>query len=491
MKAEVHHMSKLLQHLKPLALSAFLGCLSLLPVAVANTSPPLVDVVIMGGGLSGLTAAYELKKKNISYKILEWAPRVGGRVKSIGYPDSAPVSAGLEEFWESNPALKMVTELKLPTESVSGYSSVRLSGKLYPYVQSSLDAYLKTFFSDTEIQALKKWDHMMAQLNEQIAQRKLKPLWHLIDVSFADWIKKNGLPVNVQNWVRVMLEPEIGTEWDQISALDGIAEWHIFLHGGEEAYHVVGGNQGLTEALANHVGREHIHLNHQVTRVSNQANEVQIQALDHGHMQNNPFRARYFISAIPLFRLNEVQFDPPISNQRREAIATQGWGAYFKAHVFFKPGAEKYWTQKGTPILPILTDSPLGVIYDGNEDQKNRQVRVLSLLVTGSNAEQFSGRTLSLDQVRDTLKAEFEKLWPGSSKDIQRMEFWRLHPRAIAAWPVGRSRFDALSESLRKPDGRVYFAGDYTESSHSDGAVYSALRVTSDIAARIAQEKKP
>ena len=61
------------------------------------------------------------------------------------------------------------------------------------------------------------------------------------------------------------------------------------------------------------------------------------------------------------------------------------------------------------------------------------------------------------------------------------MTFYRYHPHAIASWPVGRSRFDSLSDSLRQPQGRIYFAGDFTEDTHSNGASLSAIRVVKDI----------
>ena len=61
------------------------------------------------------------------------------------------------------------------------------------------------------------------------------------------------------------------------------------------------------------------------------------------------------------------------------------------------------------------------------------------------------------------------------------MEFYRFHPRAIAAWPVGRSRFDEFSNEIRRPENNVYLAGDFTESSHSDGAFISAHRVVQAI----------
>jgi monoamine oxidase len=84
------------------------------------------------------------------------------------------------------------------------------------------------------------------------------------------------------------------------------------------------------------------------------------------------------------------------------------------------------------------------------------------------------------------LLAAFDEISPGFSQHVSRMVFYRYHPRAIASWPVGRSRLDALSESLRVPRGRVYFAGDFTEGTHSDGAARSAIRVAEQICTRAA-----
>jgi hypothetical protein len=62
----------------------------------------------------------------------------------------------------------------------------------------------------------------------------------------------------------------------------------------------------------------------------------------------------------------------------------------------------------------------------------------------------------------------------------QTNEFLPL-PSARDRFMAGRSHFDSLSESLRKPQGRIYFAGDFTEDTHSNGASQSALRVIKDI----------
>jgi len=191
-------------------------------------------------------------------------------------------------------------------------------------------------------------------------------------------------------------------------------------------------------------------------------------------------RAKKVVSTIPLFRLFEVQFEPALSEAKRAAIASQSWGSYFKAHILLKSSAARFWEKGDHSILPILSDSELGVIYDGAPDHKGA-TRLLSLLITGDRAEAFN--FAQVDIVRSTLKTSLEKLWPGIASEIIDMEFYRYHPRAIAGWPVGRSRFDAQSDEVRHPERGVHFAGDFTENTHSSGAFLSARRVVTELLA--------
>ena len=64
-----------------------------------------------------------------------------------------------------------------------------------------------------------------------------------------------------------------------------------------------------------------------------------------------------------------------------------------------------------------------------------------------------------------------------------------VYPTAVAYWPLelGRSRYDALAQELRRPQGRVWIGGDTTENSHSEGAVQAAQRMAREIVARKAE----
>ena len=55
-------------------------------------------ILIIGAGLSGLLTAYQLKKENIPFKILEARNRIGGRINTIYGTDHTPVEMGATWF---------------------------------------------------------------------------------------------------------------------------------------------------------------------------------------------------------------------------------------------------------------------------------------------------------------------------------------------------------------------------------------------------------
>src|ERR1044072_2900021 len=95
------------QFIKDLSLSA--AALSMLPnVSVASGRGNFTlqgapkSVVILGGGLAGLAAAYELKKAGHTVTILEARKQPGGRVRTIrDFDDGLYAEAGPVAFPES------------------------------------------------------------------------------------------------------------------------------------------------------------------------------------------------------------------------------------------------------------------------------------------------------------------------------------------------------------------------------------------------------
>jgi monoamine oxidase len=72
------------------------------------------NIIIIGAGLSSLTAAYRLKKQNIDVKILEAQSQIGGRIRTIHGEDGTPMEMGATWFGMQHQNLfRLLKELDL------------------------------------------------------------------------------------------------------------------------------------------------------------------------------------------------------------------------------------------------------------------------------------------------------------------------------------------------------------------------------------------
>jgi len=73
------------------------------------------NVIIIGAGLSGLTTAYNLKKRNIPFKIIEAQDRLGGRIETVQGLANTPMDMGATWFNDVHVNLiALINELEIP-----------------------------------------------------------------------------------------------------------------------------------------------------------------------------------------------------------------------------------------------------------------------------------------------------------------------------------------------------------------------------------------
>jgi protoporphyrinogen/coproporphyrinogen III oxidase len=103
---------------------------------------PATDVVIIGGGIAGLSAAYELQRRNLSFVVLEAGWRTGGVILSEEI-DGYTIDAGPDSLLVQKPeGIKLCEELGLGAELFPTrpprIAYIQRNGRLYPLPAASV-----------------------------------------------------------------------------------------------------------------------------------------------------------------------------------------------------------------------------------------------------------------------------------------------------------------------------------------------------------------
>lgn len=284
----------------------------------AEASGPPARVVIVGGGLAGLVAAYELEKQGITSHLLEASEVWGGKVQTAYYDGGLDAEFGMQEMWKGNPLLDIAKELGVPLDGAPepAYSSFLLGEKIVPFVQDTVEEYFASFLSKEENAALQAFlTHARELLHEAETKGLTSPqVAALQDKSFTQWLDDEKLPEKAREWVRLTLECELGAPGDAFSALAGLLELHIFLDANTPNYRVLGGNSKLIEALVGALKSKKT-LSAMVTGVTRSVGADGRASITVKYLKDrkrHEVTAERVILAIPFVRLHAIDFDPPL-----------------------------------------------------------------------------------------------------------------------------------------------------------------------------------
>jgi len=462
---------------------ALLGCAHPpRPRSDGHSAPP-PRVIVVGGGLAGLVAAYELEKRGIVTELFEATELWGGRVATARYGDDLYGEYGMQEMWADNPLIEISRELgvALDEKVEEPYSSLVLDGKLYPFVQDTVEAFFASFLSAEERRALERWK-AQAEAQRQVLRSRgaqAPELAALKDQSFADWVGTFGLPKRVEAWIRITIECELGTDWRSFSGAIGLDEFRFFLGRGQPNYHVRGGNGRLVAALVAAI-RGPKHLSSTVTSIE-RTPSGRLRVGYFSQQEARASEAERVVVAVPFWRLHQIRFDPPLSPEKSPALSSLKRGQYTVVHLLVDQSARALWQVGDASPFPVLTDGTLGVVYGVmHPSPATVPLEVFSLLVHGEAAAEFHmvPRETKLAEIDEAL----DHLWPGLSRSVRARHVYSYHPAALPVWRPGRAPDDAQGRALRTPEGGVHLIGDYTVSGHANGAAESGLAVAASIA---------
>ena len=440
-------------------------------------------VTVIGAGLAGLSAAYELHRAGWTVTVLEARGRVGGRVYSLRNFSNGLVAEGGGEFIEESHTRMLAYadqfDLKLGragTWQGQDEDWGAFDGKAGPLSDARIwganlqDEVEKIWLALTELGELVPDPHQPQEARnaELIDQRSTAEWVHSLDVH----------PLAKQDFIQ-HIRSEYTCEPERHSLLDLARNAAMYYSTIERNvnYRVVGGNDLIPRALAKTL--PDVHLNAPVTSLSLQPDEV-IVTYKQGDSYST-ISSAFAILAIPLTTARRIEFNPPLPSAHQRMVHELSYGAVTKVLIEYR---KRFWDDRGWNGR-LVTDAPIVLTWHATSHVEDEH-GILTVYTGGASGAKLAALS---DEERIRLAvAEIEKVFPRSSDLIE--------CTATVAWPnepYTRGSYAAFApgevtahwKTLFEPAGRLFFAGEHATpiQGFMEGAVESGQRAAAMILA--------
>jgi monoamine oxidase len=442
------------------------------PVAIgsaAGAEPAMreADVVVVGAGLAGLTAARELRRHKVKVSVVEARDRVGGRTLDHPLGGGHVAEGGGQWVGRTQTAIVgLAKELGVETfpAYAKGKTVVALGGARITVGERDESEDLRR-----AREALEAMAKEVPLANPWAAKKAAE--WDKLTV--GDWLKANAKRSETREEIGLEVETALGPP-ARTSLL-----WFLFylrsagglrqLAAGAQELRLKGGPQSVSKKIAADLGEDLV-LSSPVKKVEHGGGRV---VVDSARVKVSAKRAVVAMSPADARR---IEFDPALPAAR--AGLAKGWVGEpaFKANVVYpKP----FWRDDGLSGLALADRGPVAVTFDNSPPDGSRGV-IVAFLEPRRLPQEAAARRKAVvaDLVALFGKAAAEPL------DYFEMDWAAEKWTAGCVAPLPPGLLTEFGPALREPVGRLHWAGTETSEvwcGYMDGAVRSGRRVAEEV----------
>jgi monoamine oxidase len=455
---------------------------------------PSADVIVIGAGFAGLTAARNLIKAGRSAIVIEARDRVGGRV------------------WNHDLGGGQVSERGGTFVGPTQDYLLALAGELgvgtFPTYDTGNAVYMadgqRTTYSDsgplgnappdpTTLAEVTANIQLLDQLSTGVP---VDAPWTASSAASYDgqtletWIGQHSVTPRFKELVSAATRPIFGAEPRELSMLfvlfyiassgdeknPGTFERNFDTRGGAQQSRFIGGSETIALKMAAQLGSRVV-LSSPVRQITQSSSGVTVVS------DKLTANAKQVIVAIPPALAGRIDYEPVLPFERDQLTQRYGQGTLTKVGAVY---SRPFWRDQGLSGSSLATGGPVSATFD--DSPPSGSPGVLFGFVGGDYARQYNAMSPSARQ--SAVLSQFAALFGSEAKNATAFfdtswsgEQW------TRGCPVGipsTGTLLAYGPWMRAPVGRLHWAGTETATywnGYMDGAVRSGVRAASEVLA--------
>lgn len=353
-------------------------------------------VIIVGGGLAGLSAARRLKENSIDFVLLEGRNRLGGRIQTVEVSQDQPSTVDLGAAWLDGVPFNTVFDLA---------------------VEAGLDVVPQNYFEFE--------DHRIFNANNDFEfmtffEMALSLMCIFFIISRFSWFEcSQGTSIadrldyleyeeasNTRKILEARLEFANGARVSDINGNYYLSESNGYENG--EDVMIIGGTAQLVDYLSQLFSEDEIILNQEVVGVTVEDDNLDsIVRIDTS--EGDSYVGSHVIITVPLgvLKTDMITFSPPLSNAKEDAISRIGFGVIEKIVLTFQNAFWRKDPNWHTNIIYLTNERPSRFSYFVDCSDTAGSPTILTVVVAEMAQQLIDDPDVFIEEMKDVLKSMY------------------------------------------------------------------------------------